>query len=234
MARVGVLQHFGVENSGVYGDALLEVGHRLTTVALFSGGEVPAVDRFDAWIVLGGPMNVDEADQHAWLEPERVLLRELIAADRPVLGVCLGAQQIAKAAGGNVFAQRPKEIGLYPVEPTVEAADDPLFRLFGNPQEVFQWHGDTWELPAGAVQLARSERYEQQAFRIGRRVYGLQFHLEFTPTIAANLAEACAGELAELPADDAFEQFAGRLEEALAGQNELARRVILAWAGLFD
>jgi GMP synthase-like glutamine amidotransferase len=234
MARVGVLQHFGCEHSGVFGEALREVGHELQTVALLDGAAVPGAGEFDTWLVMGGPMNVDEVERYAWLRPERALLAELIAADRPVMGVCLGAQLIARAAGARVYATRPKEIGLFPVELTPAAAEDPLFRLFENPQEVFQWHGDTFEQPAGAVQLARSARCEQQAFRVGRRVYGVQFHLECTGEIVANLRKACARELAALPPEDAFEQFDDRLEAALARQNELAREVIHRWAALFD
>jgi GMP synthase-like glutamine amidotransferase len=234
MAHVAVLQHFWCEHSGVFAPTLMEVGHRVTTVPLYDGADVPAAGAFDAWIVMGGPMNVDETGKYAWLAPERALLAELIAADRPVMGICLGAQLIARAAGARVYAGRPKEIGLFPIERTEAARSDPLFMLMLDGRDVFQWHGDAYDLPPGAVQLARSARFEQQAFRLGRRVYGLQFHLECTPEIVHNLAEACAGELAELPEEEAFARYRDRLGPALMRQNELARSMILAWAELFD
>jgi GMP synthase (glutamine-hydrolysing) len=234
MARIAVLQHFWCENAGVFADALTGAGHRVEPVRLCDGEPVPGPDEFDAWLVMGGPMNVDETDRFPFLRPERDLLTRLIAADRPVLGICLGCQHLARAAGAKVYPNRPKEIGLFPVELTPAAADDPLFSLLSDPQEVFQWHGDTFDLPPGAVQLARSERFEQQAFRLGRRVYGLQFHLECTHRIVADLRRACAAELAELPPGDAFGQFDSRLDAALADQNRLAREVIARWSGLFD
>jgi GMP synthase-like glutamine amidotransferase len=234
MAHVGVLQHFWCENSGVFGKALTEAGHEVSTVPLFDGAAVPAPDAFDAWLVMGGPMNVDEVDRYAYLAPERELLTELINASRPIVGICLGAQLIARASGSAVYARRPKEIGLFPVELTAAAKDDSLFASLDSPCEVFQWHGDTFDLPAGAVHLARSERYEHQGFRIGRRIYGLQFHLEATRQIVHDLAEVCARELAGLPPEDDFGQFTDRLEPALAIQNRLARDMILRWAELFD
>jgi hypothetical protein len=104
--------------------------------------------------------------------------------------------------------------------------------LFDDPQQVFQWHGDTFDLPDGAVLLARSERFAHQAFRLGRRVYALQFHLECTLEIVRNLQRACEGELAELPPGDAFAQYAPRLAEVLAAQNQLARELILRWIAM--
>lgn len=234
MARVGVLQHFESEGAGVFGTVLIEAGHNVKAVRLHGGAAVPRAGESDAWLVMGGPMNVDEVAKYPWLATERQLLAELIAADSPVLGICLGAQLIARAAGARVYAKRPKEIGLFKIELTPAAATDPLMRLLGDPQEVYQWHGDTFDLPPGAVHLARSARFEHQAFRLGRRVYGMQFHLEFTAEMERELAQACAEELAKLPTEDNYERHAGRIAAALASQNVLARRVIQAWAGLFD
>jgi GMP synthase-like glutamine amidotransferase len=232
MAKVAVLEHFWCEHSGVFKPILERAGHQVADIHLFSGEPLPDQKDFDAWIVMGGPMNVDEIDSYPFLLPERRFLAELIAADRPLLGICLGAQLIARAAGSAVYAKRPKEIGLFNIEPTPAAVSDPLLGLFSNPQEVFQWHGDTFDLPSGAVHLARSERFEHQAFRLGRRVYALQFHLECSIEMAREWLWSWKDELALLPAEEHLDKCEGRWESALAVQNELAREVILHWIAL--
>ncbi len=234
MSQIGILQHFWCEHADTLEAALEDLGHETTSVRLWEADAVPAAGDFDAWLVMGGPMNVDEDDLHPYLAAERALLRELIVADRPVIGVCLGAQLLARAAGARVYAQRPKEIGLFSIELTPHAADDPLFSLMADPQEVFQWHGDTFDLPSGAVHLARSPRYAHQAFRLGRRVYALQFHLECSLGTVKNLVQACRRELAELPPEDDFDQFMRRLPAALAAQQNLARKIVARWAAMFD
>ncbi|NLE60863.1 MAG: type 1 glutamine amidotransferase [Planctomycetes bacterium] len=234
MARIAVLQHFFCENAGVFEPALQRLGHSIVNIELFNGIPVPGKRDFDAWIVMGGPMNVDETDRYAFLGPERALLADLIAEDRPVLGICLGSQLVARAAGAEVYPKRPKEIGLFAISLLPAAATDPLLCLFDDPQEVFQWHGDTFDLPAGAVHLARSPRFENQAFRLGRRVYALQFHLESTAKMIDELREACSKELVELPPGEGFEQHRPKLQKALAAQNRLATAVIERWARLFD
>jgi GMP synthase-like glutamine amidotransferase len=234
MGRIAVLQHFWCENAGIFEPVLTRLGHEIENVKLYDGRPVPDPREFDAWIVMGGPMNVDETDRYSFLTPERNLLASLIREDRPVMGVCLGAQLIARAAGARVFPKRPKEIGLFEIQLTAAASRDPLFGLFADPQEVFQWHGDTFDLPAGAVHLAASQRFEHQAFRLGRRVYAMQFHIESTAKMIGELEEACAKELMELPPGEAFEQYRPRLQQALAVQNQLATRIAERWSGLLD
>lgn len=234
MAHIGILQHFWCEHADTLETALMELGHDTRLVRLWEGDPVPRDDEYEAWLVMGGPMNVDETDQHGYLVPERELLSRLIAADRPVVGVCLGAQLIARACGARVYPKRPREIGLFDIQLTGHAAADPLFSLLSNPQEVFQWHGDTFDLPKGAVHLAGSARFEHQAFRMGRRVYALQFHLECTLGTVRNIVQACKTELASLPPEDAFDQYVERLPRALDAQQQLAGKMMRRWSAMFD
>jgi len=138
----------------------------------------PSLDGYRGMVVLGGPMNVDEVDRHPHLATEVRLIQNAIDCGMPILGVCLGAQLIAKALGASVRPNREKEIGWHDVEVGEEGRGDPLFRHFGASERIFQWHGDTFEVPSGAVHLARSALCANQAFRYGENVYGLQFHLE--------------------------------------------------------
>jgi len=131
-------------------------------------------------IVLGGPMNVDETDQYPFLATEIQWLRRAIDAQLPILGICLGSQLLAKALGAAVYPAGAKEIGWQQVRRSPEADHDLIFRHWGQAEVVFQWHGDTFDLPAGAVGLAESDICKQQAFRYGKTAYGMQFHLEMT------------------------------------------------------
>ncbi|MER3445711.1 MAG: hypothetical protein C4291_02235 [Candidatus Dadabacteria bacterium] len=138
-------------------------------------------DGLSALIILGGPMNVYETDMYPFLEIEDGLIKRAIEKDIPVLGICLGAQLIAKSLGAQVTKNREKEIGWYLLKITDEGSKDKLFKHLNANETVFQWHGDTFEIPRGAVHLAESPLCPNQAFRFGSSVYGLQFHIEVTP-----------------------------------------------------
>ncbi len=234
MANIAVLKHFWCEGPGAFDDALTEAGHRLVTINLYDGDALPGAGDFDAWLIMGGPMNVDETDHHPYLLSERRLVADLIGRDRPIMGICLGAQIIARAAGARVYPLRPKEIGLFDVELTPTAATDALFGGLPSPLEVFQWHGDTFDLPAGAVWLARSERYLHQAFRIGRRVYAIQFHLEVTPAVARQWYDDWEAEVVQQPDGECQPPPADRLGASLSRQRQYAIKIAQAWASLFD
>ncbi len=138
----------------------------------------PSLDGYDGLIVLGGPMNVDEVGDYPNLETEVHLIRQAIDKEMPTLGVCLGSQLLAKALGAKVTKNPEKEIGWYDVSPTSEGEGDPLLSNFTKTEKIFQWHGDTFDLPKGAELLASSPLCKHQAFKYGDRVYGFQFHLE--------------------------------------------------------
>lgn len=232
MAEIAVLKHFWCEGPGAFDEALTGAGHRLHAINLYNGDPVPGPDDFDGWLIMGGPMNVDETDRHPYLLPERHLVAELIRRDRPVLGICLGAQIVARAAGARVYPLRPKEIGLFDVDLTADAANDPLFRGMPTPLEVFQWHGDTFDLPSGAVLLASSPRYPHQAFRLGRRVYAIQFHLEVTFAVAVQWFTEWSREVAQQPEGERQAPPTASLSASLDRQRMLAEQLARVWIGL--
>jgi GMP synthase (glutamine-hydrolysing) len=188
------------EPGGTLETALQSAGLGFRYVDLFR--EVPArlpLDESTGLIVLGGAMNVDETDRYSFLARDVQWIEEALSRKLPVLGICLGAQLLAKTLGAKVYPAARKEIGWYPVELVAAAAQDPLFAQRGM-RTIFQWHGDTFDLPAGAIHLARSPVCENQAFRYGPNAYGLQFHIEMTAAMIDDwLTEAgnCR-ELAEL------------------------------------
>ena len=181
MKPVLVFQHIACEAPGIFLDLLREQERHIETVRLYEGDRAPEnLSRFAGVLVMGGPMSVNDEADYPWLKAEDRLLKEALAADLPTLGICLGSQLIAKAAGGIVRRGPRKEIGWYQVRLTPAARHDRLFGEFPESVEVFQWHGEYFDTPPGAVNLANSELYRCQAFSIGRNVYGLLFHLEVT------------------------------------------------------
>ena len=177
---VAALRHVKHESLGSLEGMIREAGLDIKYVDLFD-----APRTFHPWhhvglVVLGGPMNVDQTDQYPFLADEVAWLRAALMSGMPVLGICLGSQLLAKAAGARVYPNPVKEIGWYPLELTAAAADDPLFARCPANATVFQWHGDTFDLPPGATHLAHSAACRHQAFRVGQAAWGLQFHLEVT------------------------------------------------------
>jgi GMP synthase (glutamine-hydrolysing) len=177
---VAVLRHVRHETLGSLEALIRQAGLDIECVDLFGPPR-----RFHPWhhlglVVLGGPMNVDQTDEYPFLAAEVEWIRAALAGQTPVLGICLGSQLLAKAAGARVYPNSVKEIGWYPLELTEAAAHDPLFAGCPAGATVFQWHGDTFDLPPSATHLAESAACRHQAFRVGDRAWGLQFHLEVT------------------------------------------------------
>ncbi len=193
--RAHCLQHVPFEPPASIESWVAGTGSRLTTTRFYAGDPLPAVGEIDLLVVMGGPMSANDDERHAWLAEERRFIREAIEDGKAVLGVCLGAQLIARAMGARVYPNREREIGWLPIEGTGASGDGPAWAATGQQTLVFHWHGDTFDLPPGAVHLARSAGCENQAFRIGDRVMGLQFHLEVTP---AAMREMLAHGRAEL------------------------------------
>ena len=198
-----ILRHMPQETAGTLEAALTRAGLDVRYIDLFE--KIPArlpLDQASGLVVLGGPMNVDEVDRYPFLKLDVQWIQQALVARLPLLGICLGSQLLAKALGSKVYPNTVKEIGWYPIEWLPAAADDPLFttRVASGwyPRDllpiavahpscvmpsggiVFQWHGDTFDLPQDAVLLASGHSCQNQAFRWGSTAYGLQFHLEMT------------------------------------------------------
>jgi GMP synthase (glutamine-hydrolysing) len=172
--------HGGNARAGVFADVVQERGHRLDEWSLAWGKPLPLpLDSYGAVLVFGGAMHADQDDRHPWLREENFFLQRLLDLGTPTLGICLGVQLLAKAAHSWVKRADEPEIGWYDVELTDEGMDDPLLGVLPTTFEAFQWHSYTYGVPAGAVELAHSSRCTQ-AFRLGERVWGVQFHPEVT------------------------------------------------------
>jgi GMP synthase-like glutamine amidotransferase len=190
--RIHSLEHQAYEGPGKIADWVKARGHVLTHTALYDGEVPPPIGAFDLLVIMGGSMNIYEHGSHPWLPTEKRFIGEAMAAGKPMLGICLGAQLIAAVLGGKVHQNDEKEIGWWPVHLSDRSAP---FSTFPEWLTVMHWHGDTFTLPPGARRVAQSEGCANQAFVHGDRVVGLQFHLEQGPVDVADLANACAAEL---------------------------------------
>ncbi|MDP6755607.1 MAG: gamma-glutamyl-gamma-aminobutyrate hydrolase family protein [Candidatus Marinimicrobia bacterium] len=191
--RAHYLQHVPFEGLGSIQPWLLDAGYKITSTKLFELSEFPDIAAIDLLIIMGGPMSVNDDCEYPWLSVEKDFIRRVIETDKPVLGVCLGAQLIASTMGASVYQNHTKEIGWFPVEGTKKSPAS-LFN-FPPSSRVFHWHGETFDLPSGATLLATSVGCKNQAFQIGRTIVGLQFHLETTPKSAEEIVSNCREEL---------------------------------------
>lgn len=194
--NIQVLQHVPFEDIGSMASWLAARGAKVSYTRFFERPELPRLNGLDLVIAMGGPMSVNDEPTLPWLGPEKRFIRDAVEQGVAMLGICLGAQLIASALGARVYRNPLKEIGWHPIEATPGAGN--VFR-FPDTCTVFHWHGETFELPSGAVRLARSAACENQAFQIGRRAIGLQFHLETTPQSARSILDMCGDELVPGP-----------------------------------
>ena len=201
-----VLQHIACEPPGVYEDVLREHGATLHRVEVDAGDELPDWRAFGAIVAMGGPMSANDDDALPWLGDEKALIAEAVRSEMPFWGVCLGAQLLAASLGARVYAGDEPEVGVLPVELTEEGRADPVFSALPPSVPALQWHGDTFDLPPGAVRLAGSPAYPNQAFRF-ENAYGVQFHLEVSSEMAR--------EWMDVP------EYANALERTIGGETML-------------
>jgi GMP synthase-like glutamine amidotransferase/tetratricopeptide (TPR) repeat protein len=234
--RTLVLEHWWSDSFRVFGEVLDERGIEADSVHVDEAA-LPNWRDYDLIVALGGPMSVYEEAEYPWLVDERRLIREAVAAGVPYFGVCFGAQLLASALGANVYRGPAPELGLSPVFLTEAAWRDPIFRGFPRYVEVFEWHRDAFDLPDGAVRLARSPRYGNQAMRFGRVAYGIQCHFEKSaPDIARALeiTPSFLHELEERHGRGAVDSFLDGYATVVPSLQETARQLLRRWLELGD
>jgi GMP synthase (glutamine-hydrolysing) len=197
--NIHYLQHDPAEGPGSIAQWAHANGHTICGTRLYDDEPLPQPQELDWLVVMGGPMNVYQTAKYPWLTREKKFIEAAIAAKKNLLGVCLGAQLIADVLGGPVRRNEYSEIGWYPVQLTDAGRRSPLFEFLPGEFNVLHWHGDTFDLPHGAMHIARSEACAHQAFTYGDNIVGLQFHLEFSRDGARELLQSSAGELGEGP-----------------------------------
>lgn len=221
--RLRYVQHVAYETPGTILQWAGERGFGVDATRLYAGEPPPSADELDWLVVMGGPMNVYEDEAYPWLPDEKALIDDAVAGGKVVLGICLGAQLLADVLGGRVTRNETPEIGWFPVTLTAPGWES---RAFGRLPEEFlalHWHGDTFELPPGAVHAAESAACANQAFQWGKRAFGLQFHLECTSAEIEGLVRANADELVEGPWTQPADVLLGRPQD-------VARSRELMWA----
>jgi GMP synthase-like glutamine amidotransferase len=181
--HIHTLEHDPNEGPGAIDDWINKSHHQLSRNFVFKNHPFPDSSDFDWLVIMGGPMNVDEESLYPWLAEEKRFIQDAIRAGKTVIGICLGAQLIARALGAQVTKNHFREIGWFPVRLTPEAKLVPLLKNFSSEFTPLHWHGDTFSIPEGAIRIAESEACSNQGFIYKDKVIGLQFHIEATQTI---------------------------------------------------
>jgi len=193
------LQNVAFEDAAQVGLWAVQRGYTATGTHLYAGETLPDLDGIDALAVMGGPMNIYQHRDCPWLVEEKRFLARAVRLGVPVVGICLGAQLLADVLGAKVVQNGEIEIGWFDVTRAPEATETPLGRAWPERFEAFHWHGDTFEIPAGATRLAQSEATANQAFAYSDNVLALQFHLDYSAESIEKMIEHCGHELAEAP-----------------------------------
>ena len=229
--KVLVMEHLAIEPAAIIGEVLEENDVMLEHYDTEKQLAPSPIEDYAGVVIMGGPMSAN--DEHLpFIAAELELIRHGLQKGMPMLGICLGAQMLAKAAGGRVYVSPAREIGWYPVLPTSAAAYDPLFSLLpADGMTIFQWHGETFDLPPAATLLATNPVVSQQAFRLGRGQYGLQFHVEVDEEIIDHWIESGESERTFL-GDTGIAAIRNGIAAHLEPMQALCQRMVLNWIPL--
>ena len=199
--HIHFFQHVPFEDPALILDWAKEKNHTLTGTRFYlNDWEKPSIDTIEWLIVMGGPMSVGDSKRYPWLSDEKKLIEQVIGTGKIVIGICLGAQLIAEVLGARVYKNRFKEIGWFQVTPGAGSENrPPVLNLFTEPFTAFHWHGDTFDIPAGAIHIMKSEGCEHQAFCMQDRVFSFQFHLESTQESVQKLVLNCREDMTKGP-----------------------------------
>ena len=230
MAEFLVIQHEPLEGPGTIAEEIRASGHTLRILRLDQKEKVPADPTpFVGLVVMGGAMGVYDQDKFPHVKEEIALLGKAVQADKPVLGICLGAQLLAAAVGAEVKAGE-KEIGWFPVHKMPDACKDPVLRRLPENFQALMWHGDHFPLPKGAIHLLATQKCACAGFRFGKKAYGLVPHLEMTAAMIDEMVSSSRKELAVAQVEPA--QILEDSSEYAEPTEELARTMWKAWVGL--
>lgn len=197
--KIECFMHVPFEGPGFIADWIERQGHRLHYTKFHEGHELPDASGVDMLIIMGGPMDVFDYHVHSWMGDEIEWVKKFIQTGKPLLGICLGAQIIAAALGEEVYPGPHKEIGWHNLQFLPSLGDYKIFDALPVTRKVFHWHGDTFNIPAGATNIASSQAFPNQGFIYGQHVIALQFHLEVSPDSVRSLVDHCRDELVEGP-----------------------------------
>ncbi len=226
--RIAIVENTAATNHGQVGVALHEAGARIDLYKPWTGQPLPDSVDADALVVFGGEQSALDDHTHPYLPKLAQLMADYTATERAVLGICLGSQVLARAFGAQNLLGKTPEFGWMPVTLTDEGAADPVLGALPRTFPIYQWHSDTFTLPEGAVQLARSAAVAQQGFRIGRASYGTQFHFEANRAVVRDWKRSFGDLMAASKPVWAFEEEAATLGRAADGHGLTIARAWVA------
>ncbi len=226
--RIRCLNHAEYHGRAYLPEWAAGAGHDWAATFVPGAPALPVLESFDALVIMGGPMSIWEQARHPWLAGEKRFLESVLAADKPVVGVCLGAQMLAEIFGASVYPGQHKEIGWFPLEISPEARRTWVGDALPGSLMTFFWHGDSFDLPHSATRLAHNSAFPNQGFVCGRAI-ALQFHLEVTPEWVRHLATRDAAELVTAPYIQAAESILGQPPRVYRDNNALMDRLLSHW-----